>query len=37
ATRTVTLEVRGIVDPAAPLQVVRQPLVVTTPVTVLAD
>jgi len=34
ATRVLTLEVRGSVDTTVPLRVVRQPLVVTTPVTV---
>ena len=33
-TRVLTLEVRGSVDPTVPLRVVRQPLTVTTPVTV---
>jgi hypothetical protein len=37
ATRTFTMQVRGEVDTNVPMKVIRQPLVVTTPVTVLAD
>lgn len=33
-TRIITLELRGAVDASVPFQVVRQPLVITTPVTV---
>lgn len=35
-TRTITLDLRGAVDTTQPVQVVRQPLVVTTPVNVQA-